>query len=577
MRNIFVISVFSCIFALSGVAQNLDPTVEVRREYEGELVEVHKPALAMAVPDSVTRFALDFDYSVFDNPYKGSYEFSPYLLSMKPSASDNGESSFYLRAGAGYQLRPVMDMVWSPKFKRKGFNMDVYAHHKSYIGDYYTIAPDHLEYYSVDLTKVPNDGGGYQKWSGYDLQTNAGVVFRHDWDVLGLDYSAGYFGTMQQDRDWRRCYNGLDASMGLQVKPETMESMVFDLDLDYRFGQDVVARSFMYENLGSFNLMIGPFWVENQKMSLQMETDFASYTGAYQMTGGDFSLIPRYVVRKNRFTADLGLRISKMITTEVLDEQILYPDFQISYILFPKSMKVFLNATGGGEFETYSSTIASNHHITHLMSPEMLGYRIERINATAGFDGRITDKFSYTIRGGYANYSSLRHYQVEAVEIPSYSMAYYGCQKWFASFDWLFDLEGFRFDGTVSYDNYWSNSGVYDVPGLGKNAILKPAALTGNAAVEYNWKKRLVMGADCEFSDNVRGRFAVAEKGSDLVPVRDIVIRGYADLGLYAEYTTARNLSLWMRGGNLLNQAIQRTPLYAEKGVHFTLGICMNL
>ena len=57
------------------MAQNLDPTVEVNRAYEGKLMEVHKPVLKMEVPDSVMRFDLDFDYSVFESPYKGSYEF----------------------------------------------------------------------------------------------------------------------------------------------------------------------------------------------------------------------------------------------------------------------------------------------------------------------------------------------------------------------------------------------------------------------------------------------------------------------------------------------------------------------
>ena len=66
-------------------AQNLDPTVEVSRAYEGNLVEVHKPTLEMSVPDSVQRFRLDFDYSVFDSPYKGSYEFNPYMTSMRPA------------------------------------------------------------------------------------------------------------------------------------------------------------------------------------------------------------------------------------------------------------------------------------------------------------------------------------------------------------------------------------------------------------------------------------------------------------------------------------------------------------
>ena len=75
----------------------------------------------------------------------------------------------------------------------------------------------------------------------------------------------------------------------------------------------------------------------------------------------------------------------------------------------------------------------------------------------------------------------------------------------------------------------------------------------------------------------MRGGYGVAEVGTDLVRMYIVEIPGYADLGVYAEYVTARNLSLWMRAGNLLNQTVQRTPLYAEKGVNFTLGICMNL
>ena len=72
-------SVLACV---SAGAQNLNPTVSVTKAYEGSLMEVHKPAQEMFVPDSLKRFDLDFDYSVFENPYKGSYDFSPYLLEM---------------------------------------------------------------------------------------------------------------------------------------------------------------------------------------------------------------------------------------------------------------------------------------------------------------------------------------------------------------------------------------------------------------------------------------------------------------------------------------------------------------
>ena len=104
------------------VAQNLDPTVEVSRAYEGNLVEVHKPVMEMSVPDTVQRFRLDFDYSVFDSPYKGSYEFNPYMTSMRPASSAFNPQTFYLRAGAGYRLYPVADVIWSPSFK-KGFRI----------------------------------------------------------------------------------------------------------------------------------------------------------------------------------------------------------------------------------------------------------------------------------------------------------------------------------------------------------------------------------------------------------------------------------------------------------------------
>ena len=54
-------------------------------------------------------------------------------------------------------------------------------------------------------------------------------------------------------------------------------------------------------------------------------------------------------------------------------------------------------------------------------------------------------------------------------------------------------------------------------------------------------------------------------------------VPGYADLGLNLEYRTSSSLSVWLRGGNLLDMTIQRNLLYAEDGVYFTAGVCLNL
>ena len=574
MRNIFVISVFSCIFAVSAAAQNLDPTVEVSREYEGKLVEVHKPAFTMAVPDSVTRFALDFDYSVFENPYKGSYDFNPYLLTLKPSVSDNGESSFCLRAGAGYQLHPTFDAVWSPKLgKQKNLSLDVYALHRSFVGNYLTIAPEYSEDGSVVMARLPKDKPGSHKWFGYDLMSKAGASARADFEKMAVDFGAGYYGLVQKDRSWARGYNALDANFGISSKPETVGSLSFDLDVDYRYGQDKVDTSGLRENLLGMELVMGPFNVKGQRLAFGFGGDLALYSGAFSASAGEVHLAPRYVFKKDRLDISAGIKLSKLVRSSESgmfgsEEQYVYPDVNVSYILLPKSLKVYFIAGGGNRLDTYSSLIESNHHITHQLRNLKLDYTVERISLTAGFDGRITDKFSYNLRGGYANYANVMTYGIAVSQTPSFFLEYVSCQKAFAAVDWVFSHRDVRFDGTVMYDHYFD---------LSPDQVLTPAALHGNAAVEYSWRNRITAGIDCGFSTAAKGGYDVPEPGTDLIKVCKVSLPGYADLGLYAEYATARNISFWLRAGNLLNMTIQRNPLYAEKGVNCTVGICLNL
>ena len=67
-------------------AQNLNPTVEVTNAYAREASGIEKPSQLRDVPDSVLRFNLDFDYAVNETPYRGAYEFKPYLVQLRPQA-----------------------------------------------------------------------------------------------------------------------------------------------------------------------------------------------------------------------------------------------------------------------------------------------------------------------------------------------------------------------------------------------------------------------------------------------------------------------------------------------------------
>ncbi len=545
------------------VAQNLDPTVEVSRAYEGNLVEVHKPVMEMSVPDTVQRFRLDFDYSVFDSPYKGSYEFNPYMTSMRPASSAFNPQTFYLRAGAGYRLYPVADVIWSPSFK-KGFKMDVYASHRSYVGDYRTVLPS----VTNGQTYLVSDG----EWNGYDLKTDAGVSGRYDWKKGAMDFDLAYLGIHSKDYIKARSYNAMNASVGVASK--AAKTFLYDVDLDYGYAADHGQYSVGEHSL-SLDADLGPQFKTVHKILFDMGVDMVAYSHSSDWSSARMHFTPHYVYEKGRWRIDAGLKIDFLVAPEdgsgassVDRQQVFYPDVHVEFTAIRNAMNLYASATGGNYLNTYSSIVGRNHFAdAGFLYGNGLQSTVERLKALLGVKGRIGTRFSYDISGGYAGYGNMildAVYTVPDQSAPA-GIGYSGCNKVFAGLGWLLDTERFRFDGDLSYSHYW---GFEDHPYL-----LTPSSFTGDASVEYNIRKRIFFGADCSF----------ASARKNIVPKSSLIgdiyfhIPGYVDLGAFVEVVTSRRLSVWARGGNLLNMTIQRTPLYAEGGISFTAGICLNL
>ena len=544
------------ILSAAGVfAQDLDPTVVVDRAYEGKLIEVHKPSLEMVVPDSVMRFDLDFDYSVFEHPYKGSYEFTPYLLSMKPSSSIDKEGRFYLRAGAGYSLHPELDLVWSPQFKNKGAALDVYARNRSYIGDYH------------DLASVEGD----ESWAGSDVHSKAGASFCYDWENTLLRVRAGYNGIVASRPQLKHSYNALDVTFDIGSRPKPYDvKFLYGLKANYQVARDNLKTysTGVEENILDVDAKLG-FATRKAMLVFDFGGDLVRCEDAYRASAAQFYIAPHFVYRKERFLADLGVKIAKVMDYDKEDaayrfnkEQLFYPDIRLELQLVRNALKFKMNVTGGNTLNTYSSLLSDNHHLSldyALDDACLLDFTVERVNAFAGFEGRISSKFSYVLYGGYAIYANSLSDSVKLMSEGYYmpQIHYADYNKAYVGFDWIWREESLTIDGTFQYSSF-----KHDATEV-SDGLLMPSAFTCDVAVEYNWNRRIFAGVDCNFS---------SARTSEVY-----TMGAYVDLGLYAEYATSRNLSFWARGGNLLGMKVQRTPLYAEKGVYFTLGICLNL
>lgn len=529
--------------SFAAYAQEIDPTVEVSRVYEGKLMEVHKPSMEMAVPDTAYRFDLDFDYSVFDSPFRGSYEFNPYAMDMRPVTMQQNPSEFYLKAGAGYTLHPVCDLVWSPDLKGP-FSADVYGMHRSYVGGYRALM-------------------GNDAFDGYDLLSKAGADFGYDWKKASLDFGASYYGIAVKDLFKSRSYNAADAYLSLKSKSLWPKHFMYGLKVAYRFAEDRAA-SMLREHDFTIDATFGPSLGENSRIFFDLGVEMDAYFSLFDALAGRFYFVPHYVYHKGILDVDLGLRLSAAVLKDRADmnrmNQIIYPDIRLDLTVIPDAMRLFVNVGGGEKISTYSSLLDENHHFDSSYAvgeaAGLIAPVVERVSAEAGLEGRISGFFSYNLRGGYVNYGyspldGIIRQGGACIPVLGYS----DYQKAYAVLDWDLNFQSVRFDGNVTYTHAW---------GIGNEALFAPAAFTGDSELMYNWRKRIYAGVDCEFATS---RSCAS----------GLEVPGYADLGVSVEYVMNRKMSFWLRGGNLLNMEIQRNLLFAEKGIHFTAGICLNL
>lgn len=575
-KLIFSLTLFASL--LSANAQNLDPTVEVNRAYEGKLMEVHKPAIEMAVPDSVLRFDLDFDYSVFENPYKGAYEFEPYAMELQPVAKEEASRKLYLKAGAGYRLHPVLDIVWAP-FNEGPFKMNVHATNRSYIGGYRIMADPRPDEAVAEITRK---GRKSTSELNYDVFSSAGVDGRYDRKNFTGFFDLSYYGIQQMDRLRARSYDGLDAGMRFRSK-DAERFLTYDIGIDYRLGFDKAGGfdSALQEHVLDVDAVLGMKLHGSHRMKFDFGADVNSYSGMFRAGAERLSIAPHYEFSAGAWDFSLGVKVTAIVRTAASDSlmyrtspgQIFYPDVKVSYEIIPDMMKAYAVVGGGAELNSYASLLSANHHFDAGYGRShwgLLDSTVERVSASAGLKGRVGMWLDYDFRAGYALYANDVFESIvvsgsreggELKYLPG--TGYAPCQKVFAALDWNWNMESLRFDGSVLCSPWIK----LEAPGL-----FAPALLTGDVAFTYNWKRRLYLGADCVFSTARKGG-VLYEDGS----VQDAKVPGYADLGLYFEYMTNRKLSVWLRGGNLLDMTIQRNLLYAEDGVYFTAGVCFKL
>ena len=574
-QHILATALAAAVTALA-YGQNLNPTVEVTNAYEGGASSINKPAEKMAVPDSVTKFNLDFDYSVFEKPYKGAYEFSPYYVQLKPAPKASTTEKFYLRAGAGFTLHPELDLVWTPVQKEK-FLVNVYATHHSYFGRYYRFEKGS----TVDgLTPiVPAE----EKMKGFLTDSKAGFDAAYGWDGGIATVDIGYRHRMA-DNAWHfQKMGGLEASARVRSLPSDEPHFLYDAavkyhllgsDLSHTYYEGNYVNRDVLESAFSLDGSFGPVLNADNRVLIDLNLDLARYMHAKTGYTGLLSVTPKYQFNLDNWHFSLGAKVAAIIYSEDFDlwseayqhkSGTIFPDVYVDFHLLDDQLILQASATGGDRFNTFSGRFFS----TPFTYDGEFGHGTERIRAMIGARGSIAARFRYDLQGGYARWS---HSLLDGFFVPQpvsgfpvvhlpaqYDQAY---NLLFADLDYGWKSEHVTVDGRFSYRHTNITGGM----------AFAPAAFTGFIRPAYHWGDRFQAGVDVAWSTSRRA----VTQGETGAVTATYSIPGWVDLGLFAEYRFTHNLGFWAKGGNLLNQVIQRTPLIAEAGMYFTAGIVLN-
>ena len=557
------------LLSIPALAQsNFNPTIVVTNAYEGSAADIHKPVQKMQVPDSVMKFNLDFDYSVFSNPYRGAYEFRPYLVSMKPRAEVRDESTLYVRAGAGYALRPEAEVVWTPSIGH-GFTLGVHGNLDGFIGRYRLISSrldEQVRRYEPSGEKAP--GLDLRGGVGADLTYAAGwgqagvglsCLNQSNRDpLLGADVRASIFNQFGINA-FARSYNLLEPGWTWQGT------------LDYRFGGDRLDAYHPHEHLVSLDGTFGRILADNQRVSLDAGFHLARSGDATWSTGGLVSVKPRYVLRTGRFLLDLGLLFTAHLRDNagVTDRpacygtgtQVIYPAIHVRYGILEDQLTAYADMTGGSHLNTYSSLLEGHHFLRWnylMLGGTPLDFSVERVRVALGLRGQVAERLQLDLSGGYTVWG---HALLEAApynddELPR--MGYGDYEAAFVAFTYGWKSRSILVDGSLSYRHFMMKT----------DRVFTPAPFSGDIRALYDWNGRIRGGIYAEFAS---AREAVYDSYANLR------IPGYVDLGLGGDFRLTSRFGLWLRVGNLLNQPIQRHVLYAEDGVSVTGGITFNL
>lgn len=606
MRVIYYISIATAIILSSATLsaqQKIDPTLEVKRDFDAKLMEITKGKLYSSFADSLGIFNLAFKYTIFDKPIKDLYEFTPLPSATIERSPTLVQPFFYLQAGSNFPLNPYGSFYLQPRLG-KGLSLIINGKHNSYMDKLPgVVITDNIVSRGADRGAAPS--------SASDL----GVRFKYSWvkGEIGADAAVGsyrnsYYGINEttlsllsqfspfpQPREsayMKDSLSGVLSKTGAKLYARSInnnkKSLYYDFDISISQSK---AKAKFYE---VFDLTGDPF------SGFLKESRFdEKYINTGMVVGGSFSsfnkilagvryeasnsitsdsydrsnlvIHPKYIYNKGRLNVDLGFKYNLWRESGTNGYNI-YFSGSASIELVKGNIWVYGLLDGKNNFMNYHKMAELNPWI----HPNIDIMNIEQpVIARAGIKGKFRDRVSFNIYGGYYEFRNQIHFYAnssfphsDSYPANSFGAVYNDEKRVGLGGEILLKLE--NFEGGIDADFY----GFRDENNMtNKHYNYSPFELKGRA--KYSWRDRVIIGVNFHHRQKSPALFIEDLLIGGVPPVR--YIPSYTLMNLEVSYIYDRKFTFFIKLNNIFNSDIIYLANYPMPGINGGIGIAIKL
>lgn len=552
MKRILLLA--ASLLSFSSFAQ-IDPTVEVNRSYDAAIGDIVKPDLPVTVADSLHRFDINFDYSIFNRRYAELYEFNPFEATSLGIKDTKRPPLFYSRIGTQFPLIPSAELYFQSGTD-KGAHFTLYGRHDSFWGKLPQAVNEDITY---DAGKMKNKVGGNltYAWATGEMSLDASYGFDR------FDYPSDIHNN-----------NAFDISAKFNSANSEENSIYYDVTLAYRNTSRKVTQKDLSTieplySLGENYLKAAGFVgasFDKHRVYIDMNLEFAKYSVLHDFSTGVVEVSPMYQLRNKWLDAKLGIKFGnnytlkgKEVDTEMESEtySTFCPNIDARFTLMHKVLWVRALIGGGNDINQYSKLLKE---CPVLVPYSDLKFGNRPIDAKLALESYIFGRLSLNIFGSFTVFNDKLAFVPEALNADApHILALYRDMNYFGfGAEAFLQTQDFSLGGKIQLNNYKDSD---------KQIVTELPKCEANAFLRYSFRERIIAQADFNYRSDVSGKCLTG--GHYSVPA-------IVDLDFNLNYIINRNLAVYGKIGNILNKRNQYVPLYVEPGRNFGGGLCVS-